>query len=325
MRDDREKKEMRKLFFCALTLVFFFGITTTAFGSGTGGSMTDDSATPPPAIYPHTIGEIGDTIITDTSGREWKLSKPILGTKEINPSWTDGAVTAYVVSWDTRVTTPTLDMIIAAGDYEMSPESLGIGSIDAGSFDIPYEYGTVGVGILYLGGSMLDTTTGVHFYGVKEGWTPEQSPATPAPAANVAKPTASTVFVNGKNIVFDAYNIGGNNYFKLRDLAHALNGTEKQFDVGYDTTTKVITLTSGVAYTEVGGEMESKGASDKTPTATTSKITLDGANVSFDAYNIGGNNYFKLRDIGAAFDFGVDWDGAKNAIVIDTSKGYAPE
>jgi hypothetical protein len=56
-----------------------------------------------------------------------------------------------------------------------------------------------------------------------------------------------------------------------------------------------------------------------------STIILDGRKVPFTAYNIGGNNYFKLRDIGAAFDFGVDWDGAQNTIVIDTSKGYTPE
>jgi hypothetical protein len=77
--------------------------------------------------------------------------------------------------------------------------------------------------------------------------------------------------------------------------------------------------------TEAIGEMEGKSAGDKTPTPTTSKITLDGADTSFTAYNIDGNNYFKLRDIGAAFDFGVDLDGAKNTIIIDTGKGYTPE
>ena len=40
---------------------------------------------------------------------------------------------------------------------------------------------------------------------------------------------------------------------------------------------------------------------------------------------ISGNNYFKLRDIGQMFDFGVDWDSARNTIVIDTGKGYTPE
>jgi hypothetical protein len=46
-------------------------------------------------------------------------------------------------------------------------------------------------------------------------------PSTPQSAS----PTSSTVLVNGKNVAFDAYNINGNNYFKLRDLAYTLNGT----------------------------------------------------------------------------------------------------
>ena len=71
--------------------------------------------------------------------------------------------------------------------------------------------------------------------------------------------------------------------------------------------------------------MKGKGAGNKTPTPTNSKIYLDGKEVKFTAYNIEDNNYFKLRDIGAAFDFGVDWDGANDTIVIDTSIVYTPE
>ena len=60
--------------------------------------------------------------------------------------------------------------------------------------------------------------------------------------ALVAKPTASTVLVNGKNVAFDAYNIEGSNYFKLRDLAFTLSGTEKQFDVGWDGANNMIVI-----------------------------------------------------------------------------------
>jgi hypothetical protein len=49
-----------------------------------------------------------------------------------------------------------------------------------------------------------------------------------------AKPTTANVLVNGIAVKFEAYNIGGNNYFKLRDLAMALSGTGKQFDVSWD-------------------------------------------------------------------------------------------
>lgn len=52
-----------------------------------------------------------------------------------------------------------------------------------------------------------------------------------------------------------------------------------------------------------------------TPTA--SNVLVNGKQTAFDAYTVGGNNYFKLRDIGQAFDFGVTWDGTNNTIIID--------
>jgi hypothetical protein len=149
---------------------------------------------------------------------------------------------------------------------------------------------------------------------------------TPPPnATENAAPTASTVLVNGVETAFDAYNIKNNNYFKLRDLAYVLSGTEKQFEVGWDSSNNSISLTSGKPYTTVGGEMTSKGAGVKTAHPTSSKIFLDGKEVAFTAFNIEGNNYFKLRDIGAVFDFGVDWDGPRNTIIINTSKKYVTE
>ncbi|HHV38755.1 MAG TPA: hypothetical protein GXX70_04580 [Tepidimicrobium sp.] len=45
-----------------------------------------------------------------------------------------------------------------------------------------------------------------------------------------AESTKSRVLVNGQDINFDAYKINNNNYFKLRDLAKVLSGTEKQFE-----------------------------------------------------------------------------------------------
>ena len=150
-------------------------------------------------------------------------------------------------------------------------------------------------------------------------------PAVTAPKTLAAVPTASAVLVNGSETAFDAYNIEGANYFKLRDLAYALRGTAKQFEVAWDAPTKTINLAPGQAYTAAGGEMSGAGEEEKTAVPTAARILLDGKAVSFTAYNIGGNNYFKLRDIGQAMNFGVDWDSAKRTIAIDTSKAYASE
>ncbi len=150
---------------------------------------------------------------------------------------------------------------------------------------------------------------------------PSASTAPAQPKGPAANPTSSKVLVNGKEVAFDAYTIDGSNYFKLRDLAFVLNGTEKQFEVGWDNASKTITLTSGQGYTANGSEM-AKGSGAQSASVSASKLLIDGKEVSLTAYTIGGNNYFKLRDIGQAFDFGIGWDNATKTITIDTSTGY---
>jgi hypothetical protein len=85
-----------------------------------------------------------------------------------------------------------------------------------------------------------------------------------------------------------------------------------------------MTLTPGAAYEPTGEEMASKGSEKKTAALSTQAVYI-GVNVNkvpIEAYNIDGYNYFKLRDLGVVLDIGVGWDGGKNAISIDSSKGY---
>lgn len=144
----------------------------------------------------------------------------------------------------------------------------------------------------------------------------------PAPTANY---TASKVIVNGVETEFEAYNINDNNYFKLRDVAMAINGTEKQFSVFWDGNKNAISLISRGAYTPVGGELAKGDGTSKAAAMTSSVVYKDEKPVNFTAYNINGNNYFKLRDLGEAFGFDVSWDAANNCIIIDTSKGYTAD
>ena len=141
------------------------------------------------------------------------------------------------------------------------------------------------------------------------------APATPV----IARPTASKVLVDGNTVDFEAYVINGNNYFKLRDLAMALNGTGKQFEVKWDGARKTISLLSGEPYTPVGGELAvSKNPATRKATPTSSKIDVDGEERRLTAYTIGGNNYFRLRDIAEVFNIGVTWDSKTNTIGLDT-------
>ncbi len=135
-------------------------------------------------------------------------------------------------------------------------------------------------------------------------------------------PTTSKVLVNGKVVEFEAYNIDGYNYFKLRDIALAVNNTEKNFEVTWDGVNNAINLISNKPYTPSGGELAKGDGTAKVAIPTTSKIYKDGKEIFLTAYNINGNNYFKLRDITKAFDIGVTWDSATSTIGIDTSISY---
>ena len=137
-----------------------------------------------------------------------------------------------------------------------------------------------------------------------------------------AKPSAAEVYVDGKSVAFTAYNINGSNYFKLRDLAIALNGTEKQFNVGWSKESNAIVLNAGQPYAAEAGLTGQTSQSTVTAVKSASKVLVDQTETAPEAYNISGNNFFKLRDIAGMFDFGLAWDAGTNSIKIDTGSHY---
>mgnify|MGYP002522277183 FL=1 len=115
-----------------------------------------------------------------------------------------------------------------------------------------------------------------------------------------------------------AYNIDGNNYFKIRDIAKMLSGTVKTFDISYDASTNSIDMLSYFDYTEVGGELTRGDGVTRTAYSSSAFLTYDGIPIRANCYNIDGNNYFKLRDVTDALDCRVVWDGDNQLIKINT-------
>ena len=133
------------------------------------------------------------------------------------------------------------------------------------------------------------------------------------PTAYVSK---HKVELNGAKANLAAYTINGSNYFKLRDLAAALKGLDSEFAVTWNAAQQRIDLTSKTAYTPVGGEQAALPAGNKAASLTSAAVYLDGKPLSLTAYSIGGNNYFKLRDLVFALGFSVDWDNATSTVTI---------
>ena len=138
-------------------------------------------------------------------------------------------------------------------------------------------------------------------------------------------PTVSTqnLTVDGKAKTLSTYNISGNNFIKLRDLAALLDGTDKEFSISDTASTKKVTLTSDSSYKKLGTEL-TKLPTAKKSAATTWSFYLDGTQVKFTAYNIDGANYVMLRDMALFMDFGLTYNGTTRTIAIDTDDNYTP-
>ena len=136
------------------------------------------------------------------------------------------------------------------------------------------------------------------------------------PDFKASQKSGQKVTLNGNALEVGAYNVDGYNYAKLRDIASILNATGSKFSVTTGTGRTII-VKPGESYTAVGGELE-LGA-DMSGTCVVSKwtITIDGVTRYLDVYNIGGNNYFKLRDLGELLGFGVDYDQSTNTAKIE--------
>lgn len=146
--------------------------------------------------------------------------------------------------------------------------------------------------------------------------------ATTTTTSSVATLSNTKLMVNGADIATEAYLIDGNNYIKLRDLATMITGTDKQFEVTWNSELGTIEMQSGKSYTCVGGEMATGGNAETSAVLNASPIYLDGALVELRAYTINDNNYFKLRDVMALFDVGVGYNSDTATATLDTGLSY---
>ena len=60
-------------------------------------------------------------------------------------------------------------------------------------------------------------------------------------------------------------------------------------------------------------------------TLSTNRILVDGQEVRLTAYNINGNNYVMLRDVGKTVGFEVYWDGDAKCVQVESEKPYTGE
>ena len=124
--------------------------------------------------------------------------------------------------------------------------------------------------------------------------------------------------LDGEEAKIGGYLINANNYYKLRDLAALLNGTDKQFNIVFDDVKKQIALELGKPYEKLDTDLQEMKHDKTKAKMVTNTILVDGKEVELKAALIDRNNYVKLRDLGPVVGFIVDYNRETKAIIVDT-------
>lgn len=153
-----------------------------------------------------------------------------------------------------------------------------------------------------------------------------------AAAGNNATPSSASVYINGNKVSFEAYTINGSNYFKMRDLAMALNSTNKKINISYNNSTNTVEITVDKEYVPVGGELATGDGTSKIAQpgnatihwveAPSNGTTRQDYNIALGTYVINGNNFVKLRDLMQWVNVGVGYDSQAASIIINTNQNY---
>ncbi len=126
------------------------------------------------------------------------------------------------------------------------------------------------------------------------------------------------ILLDGQSVRPEGYVIEGYTYFKLRDIAYLMQNKSCKFSVGYNASSRSISIKTQSAYSPDGSEMESTATGSKRATPSTMTVLVDGTKKSLDAYNIDGYTYYKLRDLGSALGFSVGFVDSSRQITITT-------
>lgn len=109
---------------------------------------------------------------------------------------------------------------------------------------------------------------------------------------------AATVMVNGHVVDLEGYDISGQFVFKLRDLAAVLDGTDKQFDVKWNSANRTITVLKGKHYTSLNSN---EGLTSQSFIQRALKyqtiIDVEGKQHMFTGFNIGEYTFLRMEDL----------------------------
>lgn len=140
------------------------------------------------------------------------------------------------------------------------------------------------------------------------------SKAVVLPQSYNANPSLTKIITDSENTNVNAYNIGGYNFYKIRDLQYVCANTDCAFTADWNEAKQAIELTTGAP--ETFNNISIGALTQKNAVPSNATLYKDGEMLSLTAYNIDGYTYFKLRDIGVLFGFEPIWNENDGSITL---------
>lgn len=126
--------------------------------------------------------------------------------------------------------------------------------------------------------------------------------------------SAQTLVYNGSPVPLDAYNIEGYTYFRLRDLAALLSGSIFRFSLEIDEQAQHV---NAVRFQENSDILTASGEDfSRSCTQSAWRLMVDGTATDCAVYNIGGHNFYRLRDLAAAIGFAVGYNADTAQVLV---------
>lgn len=129
--------------------------------------------------------------------------------------------------------------------------------------------------------------------------------------------SGSKIIVDGTKFTIETYTIEKDIYVKMTDLAYVLKNTKKKFSVTGDGIKKEMKLTLGSIYKPIDIKLSKSDGRSRVAEKNPIEIFINGEKVSFTAYKIAGDLYFKLNDVMKKLNIAAKISG-KIAITINT-------
>lgn len=126
----------------------------------------------------------------------------------------------------------------------------------------------------------------------------------------------ATVSIGERTELLSAYSVEGTNYVRLRDLAMLMTGTEHAFNVGWDNSTRRVSVSMNQDYAPIGGELAGAPGDRLNAVPHNEPVLFDGQEKLITFYNFHGTNYVNLRWVSRLLGFSVGWDDGSRTVII---------